>query len=87
MDDRGTARRDLLVTRLTRATRGPAGAAYIRASRAPRILRATGLLRRADELEIKVLTALLGMSYAGVAHYCPGTAVISRICWEQESET
>ncbi|NEB62094.1 hypothetical protein G3I61_20770 [Streptomyces diastaticus] len=39
----------------------------------PRILRSTRLLTLADELDIKVLTASLGMSYAGVAHYRPGT--------------
>lgn len=68
----------LLVTRLTRTHRGPAGAAHIRDSLAPlgllpRILRSTRLLTLADELDIKVLTASLGMSYAGVAHYRPGT--------------
>ncbi|MFB8273437.1 hypothetical protein ACFC96_43595 [Streptomyces sp. NPDC055955] len=68
----------LLVTRLTRTHRGPAGAAHIRDSLAPlgllpRILRSTRLLTLADELDIKVLTASLGMSYAGVAHYRPGS--------------
>jgi hypothetical protein len=68
----------LLVTRLTRTHRGPAGAAHIRDSLAPlgllpRILRSTRLLTLADELDIKVLTVSLGMSYAGVAHYRPGT--------------
>ncbi|MET9765175.1 hypothetical protein ABZ016_40000 [Streptomyces sp. NPDC006372] len=85
-EHRGQLRSDnphLLVTRLTRTTRGPAGAAHIRDSLAPvgllpRILRSTRLLRLADELDIKVLTASLGMSYAGVAHYCPDTAPTSR---------
>ncbi|MGV9504789.1 integrase [Streptomyces tendae] len=68
----------LLVTRLTRTRLSPAGAAHIRDSLAclgllPRILRSTRLLTLADELDIKVLTASLGMSYAGVAHYRPGT--------------
>ncbi|MFF3335632.1 integrase [Streptomyces sp. NPDC002888] len=68
----------LLVTRLTRTRRSPAGAAHVRDSLAPvgllpRILRSTRLLTLADELDIKVLTTSLGMSYAGVAHYRPGT--------------
>ncbi|MFJ3234258.1 hypothetical protein [Streptomyces sp. NPDC086787] len=33
----------------------------------------TRLLTLADELDIKVLTASLDMSYAGVAHHRPGT--------------
>lgn len=66
----------LLVTRLTQTHRGPAGAAHIRDSLAPvgllpRILRSTRLLTLADELDAKILTASLGMSYAGVAHYRP----------------
>ncbi|MGW2426297.1 hypothetical protein ACWC0C_45140 [Streptomyces sp. NPDC001709] len=64
----------LLVTRLTRTTRAPAGAAHIRDSLAPagllpRILRSTRLVTLAEELDIKVLTASLGMSYTGVSHY------------------
>ncbi|MEV7238723.1 hypothetical protein AB0N06_33805 [Streptomyces sp. NPDC051020] len=64
----------VLVTRLTRTTAGPAGAAHIRDSLAPvgllpRILRSTRLLTLAGELDIKQLTAALGMSYAGAAHY------------------
>ncbi|WP_189958952.1 integrase [Streptomyces alanosinicus] len=64
----------LLVTRLTRTTCAPAGAAHIRDSLAPagllpRILRSTRLVTLAEELDIKVLTASLGMSYAGVSHY------------------
>jgi hypothetical protein len=85
-EHRGQLRSDnphLLVTRLTRTTRGPAGAAHIRDSLVsvgllPRILRSTRLLRLADELDIKVLTASLGMSYAGVAHYIPDTSPTSR---------
>ncbi|MEU9031935.1 integrase [Streptomyces sp. NPDC048383] len=70
----GTDNRYVLVTRLTRTTRGPAGAAHIRDSLAPvgllpRILRSTRLLTLATELDIKQLTAALGMSYAGAAHY------------------
>lgn len=66
----------LLVTRLTRTTRAPAGAAHIRdglapAGLLPRILRSTRLVTLAEELDIKVLTASVGMSYAGVAHYHP----------------
>ncbi|WP_254375545.1 hypothetical protein [Streptomyces sp. A3M-1-3] len=33
------------------------------------------LLTLADELDIKVLTTSLGMSYAGVAHYRPNTSL------------
>ncbi|MGW0550103.1 hypothetical protein [Streptomyces altiplanensis] len=70
----GTDNPHVLVTRLTRTTRAPAGAAHIRDSLAqvgllPRILRSTRLLTLADELDIKQLTAALGMSYAGAAHY------------------
>ncbi|MFD9244543.1 integrase [Streptomyces sp. NPDC059556] len=70
----GTDNPHVLVTRLTRTTRAPAGAAHIRDSLAPvgllpRILRSTRLLTLTDELDIKQLTAALGMSYAGVAHY------------------
>lgn len=66
----------LLVTRLTRTHHGPAGAAHIRDSLAPvgllpSILRSTRLLALADELDAKILTVSLGMSYAGVAHYRP----------------
>ncbi|WP_328336004.1 hypothetical protein [Streptomyces sp. NBC_00455] len=66
----------LLVTRLTRTHHGPAGAAHIRDTLAPtglrpRILRSTRLLTLADELDAKILTTSLGMSYAGVAHYRP----------------
>lgn len=64
----------VLVTRLTRITTGPAGAAHIRDSLAPvgllpRVLRSTRLLTLAGELDLKQLTAALGMSYAGAAHY------------------
>ncbi|MFF0553816.1 hypothetical protein ACFYUL_33170 [Streptomyces sp. NPDC004311] len=64
----------ILVTRLTRTTQEPAGAAHIRDSLAPagllpRILRSTRLLTLAAELDIKQLTAALGMSYNGAAHY------------------
>ncbi|MFB8406053.1 hypothetical protein [Streptomyces sp. NPDC055912] len=70
----GTDNPHVLVTRLTRTTRAPAGAAHIRDSLAPvgllpRILRSTRLLTLTDELDIKQLTAALGMSYAGVANY------------------
>ncbi|MER5619221.1 hypothetical protein [Streptomyces sp. NPDC002215] len=72
----GTDNPHLLVTRLTRTDNGPAGAAHIRDSLAPvgllpRILRSTRLLALADELDAKILTVSLGMSYAGVAHYRP----------------
>ncbi|GAA2350387.1 hypothetical protein OKJ48_03195 [Streptomyces kunmingensis] len=72
----GTNNPHLLVTRLTRTHHGPAGAAHIRDSLAPvsllpRILRSTRLLALADELDAKILTLSLGMSYAGVAHYRP----------------
>jgi hypothetical protein len=72
----GTDNPHLLVTRLTRTHHGPAGAAHIRDSLAPvgllpRILRSTRLLALADELDAKILTVSLGMSYAGVAHYRP----------------
>ncbi|MDX3574243.1 hypothetical protein [Streptomyces sp. ID05-47C] len=72
----GTGNRHLLVTRLTRTHHGPAGAAHIRDSLAPvgllpRVLRSTRLLALADELDAKILTVSLGMSYAGVAHYRP----------------
>ncbi|MFD4921335.1 integrase [Streptomyces goshikiensis] len=64
----------VLVTRLTRVTTDPAGAAHIRDSLAPagllpRTLRSTRLLTLADELDIKQLTVALGMSYGGTAHY------------------
>ncbi|MBT2545718.1 integrase [Streptomyces sp. ISL-44] len=64
----------VLVTRLTRVTTGPAGAAHIRDSLVPvgllpRILRSTRLLTLADELDVKQLTVALGMSYGGTAHY------------------
>ncbi|MEJ8640226.1 hypothetical protein [Streptomyces sp. MS2.AVA.5] len=64
----------VLVTRLTRVTTRPAGAAHIRDSLAPvgllpRVLRSTRLLTLADELDVKQLTMALGMSYAGTAHY------------------
>lgn len=64
----------VLVTRLTRVTTNPAGAAHIRDSLAPvgllpRILRSTRLLTLADELDVKQLTVALGMSYSGTAHY------------------
>ncbi|MEU8943684.1 integrase [Streptomyces goshikiensis] len=64
----------VLVTRLTRVTTGPAGAAHIRDSLAPvgllpRVLRSTRLLTLADELDVKQLTVALGMSYSGTAHY------------------
>jgi hypothetical protein len=70
----GTINPHLLVTRLTRTHHGPAGAAHIRDSLAPvdllpRILRSTRLLALADELDARILTVSLGMSYAGVAHY------------------
>jgi len=70
----GTDNPHALVTRLTRTTQGPAGAAHIRDSLTPvgllpRILRSTRLLTLAAELDIKQLTAALGMSYAGAAHY------------------
>lgn len=70
----GTDNPHVLVTRLTRTTHGPAGAAHIRDSLTPvgllpRILRSTRLLTLAAELDIKQLTAALGMSYAGAAHY------------------
>jgi hypothetical protein len=73
----------LLVTRLTRTHRGPAGAAHIRDSLAPvgllpRILRSTRLLTLADELDVKILTTSLGMSYAGVAHYRHSTSFMAR---------
>jgi hypothetical protein len=66
----------VLVTRLTRTHGGPAGAAHIRDSLdplglRPRTLRSTRLLALADELDVKVLTTSLGMSYAGAAHYRP----------------
>ncbi|MCJ0875796.1 integrase [Streptomyces sp. AP-93] len=69
-----TANPHVLVTRLTRTTTCPAGAAHIRDSIAavgllPRILRSTRLLTLADELDVKQLTVALGMSYAGTAHY------------------
>ncbi|WP_143626209.1 hypothetical protein [Streptomyces viridosporus] len=69
-----TAPPHVLVTRLTRTTRAPTGAAHIRDSLAPvgllpRVLRSTRLLTLAAELDIKQLTAALGMSYAGAAHY------------------
>ncbi|MYW00269.1 integrase [Streptomyces sp. SID3343] len=72
----GTDNPHLLVTRLTRTHCGPAGAAHIRDTLAPaglppRILRSTRLLTLADELDAKILTTSLGMSYAGVAHYQP----------------
>ncbi|MFF3159181.1 integrase, partial [Streptomyces sp. NPDC057910] len=72
----GTDNPHLLITRLTRTHHGPAGAAHIRDSLAPvgllpRILRSTRLLALADELDAKILTTSLGMSYAGVAHYQP----------------
>ncbi|MFD3701342.1 integrase [Streptomyces sp. NPDC058646] len=64
----------VLVTRLTRVTTGPAGAAHVRDSLAPvgllpRVLRSTRLLTLASELDVKQLTVALGMSYAGTAHY------------------
>ncbi|MFF9221890.1 hypothetical protein [Streptomyces viridosporus] len=70
----GTDNPHVLVTRLTRTTRAPTGAAHIRDSLAPvgllpRVLRSTRLLTLAAELDIKQLTAALGMSYAGAAHY------------------
>ncbi|MFI1794335.1 hypothetical protein ACH40D_38915 [Streptomyces olivaceoviridis] len=70
----GTNNPHLLVTRLTRTRHGPAGAAHIRDSLAPvgllpRILCSTRLLALADELDAKILTVSLGMSYAGVARY------------------
>ncbi|MFE7332491.1 hypothetical protein ACFU8W_48180 [Streptomyces sp. NPDC057565] len=70
----GTDNPHFLVTRLTRTTREPASAAHIRDSLAsvgllPRVLRSTRLLTLAAELDIKQLTATLGMSYAGAAHY------------------
>ncbi|NUK22832.1 hypothetical protein [Streptomyces lunaelactis] len=69
-----TANPHVLVTRLTRTTTSPAGAAHIRDTLAPvgllpRILRSTRLLTLADELDVKQLTVALGMSYAGTAHY------------------
>ncbi|MFF8911678.1 hypothetical protein [Streptomyces olivaceoviridis] len=72
----GTDNPHLLVTRLTRTHHGPAGAAHVRDSLAPvgllpRILRSTRLLALADDLDPKILTVSLGMSYAGVAHYRP----------------
>ncbi|MFF4402850.1 hypothetical protein [Streptomyces sp. NPDC001480] len=72
----GTDNPHLLVARLTRTHHGPAGAAHVRDSLAPvgllpRILRSTRLLALADELDAKILTVSLGMSYAGVAHYRP----------------
>jgi site-specific recombinase XerD len=72
----GTGNPHLLVTRLTRTHRGPAGAAHIRDSLAPvgllpRVLRSTRLIALADELDPKILTVSLGMSYTGVAHYRP----------------
>jgi hypothetical protein len=72
----GTDNPHLLVTRLTRTHHGPAGAAHIRDTLAPagippRLLRSTRLLALADELDAKILTTSLGMSYAGVAHYQP----------------
>uniref|UniRef100_A0AAU1HPE4 Uncharacterized protein n=1 Tax=Streptomyces sp. NBC_00180 TaxID=2903632 RepID=A0AAU1HPE4_9ACTN len=36
-----------------------------------RVLRSTRLLALADELDAKILTVSLGMSYAGVAYYRP----------------
>ncbi|MFI2315168.1 hypothetical protein [Streptomyces sp. CB00072] len=68
----GTDNPHLLVTRLTRTDHGPAGAAHIRDSLAPvGLLRSTRLLALADELDAKILTVSLEMSYAGVAHYRP----------------
>ncbi|MFF7249836.1 hypothetical protein ACFZBU_38730 [Embleya sp. NPDC008237] len=72
----GTDNPHLLVTRLTRTHHGPAGSAHVRDTLAPaglppRILRSTRLLTLADELDAKILTTSLGMSYAGVAHYQP----------------
>ncbi|MGW1997748.1 hypothetical protein [Embleya sp. NPDC001921] len=66
----------LLVTRLTRTHRGPAGAAHIRDTLAPagfppRVLRSTRLLTLADGLDAKILTTSLGMSSAGVSHHQP----------------
>ncbi|MFJ9648719.1 hypothetical protein [Streptomyces sp. NPDC101206] len=73
----GTDNPHVLVTRLTRTTKEPVGAAHIRDSLAPvdllpRILRSTRLLTLAAELDIKQLTAALGMSYNGAAHYIFG---------------
>ncbi|MFJ6784808.1 hypothetical protein [Streptomyces yangpuensis] len=70
----GTNNPHILVTRLTRTTQEPAGAAHIRDSLAPagllpRVLRSTRLLTLGAELDIKQLTAALGMSYNGAAHY------------------
>ncbi|NXY98674.1 integrase [Streptomyces sp. BR123] len=70
----GTDNPHVLVTRLTRTTQEPAGAAHIRDSLAPvgllpRVLRSTRLVTLAAELDIKQLTAALGMSYNGAAHY------------------
>ncbi|MEU1707531.1 hypothetical protein ABZ478_19245 [Streptomyces sp. NPDC005706] len=72
----GSDNSHVLVTRLTRTHHGPAGAAHIRDSLAPvgllpSILRSTRLLALTDELDAKILTISLGMSYAGVAHYRP----------------
>ncbi|MEV7617102.1 integrase [Streptomyces sp. NPDC089799] len=70
----GTDNPHVLVTRLTRTHTRPAGAAHIRDSLAPvgllpRVLRSTRLLTLAAELDIKQLTAALGMSCNGAAHY------------------
>ncbi|GCD99621.1 hypothetical protein [Embleya hyalina] len=63
-----------LITRRTRTTRTPPGAAHIREALAPvgllpQILRSTRLLTLVQHLDIEMLTAALGMSYSGVTPY------------------
>ncbi|WP_370155310.1 integrase [Streptacidiphilus sp. EB129] len=70
----GSANPHLLVTRRTKTTRNPAGAAHIRDTLAPtgllpRILRSTRLITLADQLDIELLSVSLGMSYSGVTPY------------------